>query len=192
MKQNYGWKTDPVWTRNAVVLKLYYIEIKNVTRPAINILERQPKQMKNYLQKLEVRLIREKVVETDRRLNRTITSSRDVFNYFRDLESADREKLIVLYLNGRNRIIAFEVASIGTLDAALVNPREIIKCALLVNAGSLILVHGHPSGDPTPSSEDYEITEALKKAAALFSIKLFDHIIIGDGKYISLADMGRI
>lgn len=99
---------------------------------------------------------------------------------------AIREQLRLIFLNTKNQLIHEEVHQIGTIDQIPIYPREIVKRALDLGAASIILVHNHPSGDPTPSSWDYEITRTIQEAAKFLGIKILDHIIIGKGKYVSI------
>lgn len=106
----------------------------------------------------------------------------------------DREHMWALYLNAQNRLLEVYPVSTGTLTASLVHPREVFKPALLRGAASVIVVHNHPSGDPTPSKEDLELTRQLAKSAALLELRLHDHVIIGNGtgRWVSLAQRGVV
>jgi DNA repair protein RadC len=118
-----------------------------------------------------------------------VRDARDVYEAFREhFEQLDREMFVVLLLDGKNQVLGFNVVSVGSLTAALVHPREVFKPAILANAASLILVHGHPSGDPEPSAEDKAITERLRQAGDLIGIKILDHVVIGDATFHSFAD----
>ena len=120
---------------------------------------------------------------------RRIKGSQDVYKAFREwFDTLDREQFLVILLDEKNRILGFNVVSVGTLNASVVHPREVFKPAILANAASLILLHNHPSGHPEPSSEDNEITRRLKEAGDLLGIKVLDHVIIGDDRYFSFAD----
>jgi len=122
---------------------------------------------------------------------RRITTSRDIYEAFRErFERLDREEFLVVPLDGKNHLRSFHVVSVGTLTASLVHPREVYKLAVLANAAAIVVVHNHPSGDPTPSAEDQAITLRLKQAGDLLGIKLLDHVVIGDGRYFSFADEG--
>jgi len=103
---------------------------------------------------------------------------------------ADTEQLRVLYLDRKNHLIADEVQQEGTVDHTPVYPREVVKRALEVGASSLILVHNHPTGDPTPSSADIEMTKEIVAAARPLRISVHDHVIIGQGRHASLKSMG--
>ena len=100
-----------------------------------------------------------------------------VWHLLRDeMASWDRERFLTLLLDGRHKAIGLEEVSVGTATASLVHPREVFKGVILANAAAFILVHNHPSGDPSPSREDRDVTERLKKASELMGIKLLDHI----------------
>ncbi len=122
-----------------------------------------------------------------------VRNSKEVFDYLyltmRDLKT---EKFKVIYLNSAGQIIGDENLFEGTLNASSVYPREIVKSAVSKNAASLIFVHNHPSGDPTPSESDKAITEDLVYACNTMQIKVLDHIIIGDNRYFSFTDEGLI
>jgi DNA repair protein RadC len=101
------------------------------------------------------------------------------------------EQFRVLFLDTRNRLLADEAQSRGTVNHTPVYPREVVKRALELNATALILVHNHPSGDPTPSNEDVAMTAEVKAAAAL-SLVLHDHIIVGNGRWLSFRQRGLL
>lgn len=109
-----------------------------------------------------------------------------------ELESFAEEHLVMLALDTKNKIIgAFDIST-GSINSSIVHPREVYKRAMLCNACSIIVAHNHPSGDPSPSREDINITTRLKEAGNILGINLIDHIIIGDGSYISLKEKGII
>ena len=107
-------------------------------------------------------------------------------------QGLEREEFACLFLDTRNRIITLETLFQGTLNSATVHPREVVKKALSLNASSLILCHNHPSGDPNPSQADIRITETLKQALELVDINVLDHMIVGQGEIISMAEYGLI
>src|SRR5882672_10419823 len=96
------------------------------------------------------------------------------------LHNADREHLVALFLNAKNRIIGINTVSVGSLTASIVHPREVYKAAILANAAALILGHNHPSADPTPSAEDHAITARLAMVGEALGIRLLDHLIVVD------------
>ncbi len=102
------------------------------------------------------------------------------------------EQFRVLYLNSKNELIADEIQQEGTINAAPVYPREIVRRALDLSATAMILVHNHPSGSPEPSPQDIEVTKQVQRAAEALSIILHDHIIVGYGKNQSLKSLGYI
>lgn len=102
----------------------------------------------------------------------------------------DREHFKCLYLNRKNRLICAENVSVGGLHSSIVHPREVFKPALKRSAASIILAHNHPSGDPTPSQEDINITNRLMEAGVILGISILDHLIIGDNKWVSLKQSG--
>lgn len=109
-----------------------------------------------------------------------------------EMRHLDREHFCALLLNTKHQVVARETISVGTLNSSLVHPRELFKAAIKRSAAALILVHNHPSGDPTPSREDREITDRLKEAGTIIGIDVLDHIIIGDKNFISLKAMGML
>lgn len=122
---------------------------------------------------------------------RPIREPREVFELLRDdVKTWDRERFLTLTLDGAHRILGIEEVSVGALTSAPVPPREVFKGLILVNAAAFVCVHNHPSGDPTPSSEDIAVTRKLREAGELLGIKLLDHLIIGHDRYRSLMEEG--
>lgn len=112
--------------------------------------------------------------------------------YMEDMRHRNREVLVLLLLNTRNRLIKDCTVSEGTVDMTLVSPRELFIEALQNNASSMILLHNHPSGDPSPSGEDIRISRRVYEAGAWIGIELLDHIIIGNNRYCSLKETGSL
>jgi len=106
----------------------------------------------------------------------------------------DREQFCVILLNTKNKIIGLNIVSIGNLSSATVDPREVLKPAILCNASAMILCHNHPSGDLTPSPEDIAITTIIVQASKIMGIQVHEHLIISmhDDRYFSFADHGII
>lgn len=119
------------------------------------------------------------------------TSPEHVFDTFSFLRRETKEYFFAIHLDGKNRICCVDEVSVGSLNQSLVHPREVFKTALLSSAAALILVHNHPTGDPTPSSEDIQITRRLKEVGEIIGVKLLDHIIIGDS-YLSFVSQGLL
>lgn len=97
-----------------------------------------------------------------------------------------------LFLDNRHRVITFEELFQGTINGASVFPREVVKKALSHNAAAVILAHNHPSGVAEPSEADRNITQQLSKALALVDIKVLDHLVVGDGETVSMAERGLV
>ena len=118
-----------------------------------------------------------------------IKSAKDIAKLFiPEMGGLEKEHFRGIYLNSRKKIIKQETIFVGSLNESVVHPREIFKIALDENAAAIILLHNHPSGDPSPSSFDVEITKELIKAGELLGIQVLDHIIIGGKKYVSLKE----
>ena len=123
--------------------------------------------------------------------NRKIRTPADAAILFRQfIGDCDRESFCILCLNTKNEPTAIHQVSIGTLNASLVHPREAFKLAILSNSASVIAAHNHPSGEPTPSPEDIELTQRLRDSGTLLGIDLLDHIILGDGTFLSMKEQG--
>jgi DNA repair protein RadC len=107
------------------------------------------------------------------------------------LRGLDREHFWALVLSTKNRLLRMVEVSVGSLNASIVHPRELFKEAVRVSAASVVVVHNHPSGDPTPSGADLQLTRRLARAGEVLGIELLDHIVIGDGgAHVSLREMG--
>ncbi len=122
-----------------------------------------------------------------------IHSPQDIYmQVFREMYP-DRETFIALYLNTKNRVLKKEIVSFGSINQNIVHPREVYKDAVLLSAASVACAHNHPSGDPTPSREDLDLTERLYKAGEIIGISLLDHVIIGgEGQYYSMKERGNL
>jgi DNA repair protein RadC len=122
-----------------------------------------------------------------------VSSPRDVVNLLMpELRHLEQEVFKALILNTKNKILKIETISVGSLDKAIVRAREVFKPAVRISGACIIGAHNHPSGDPTPSDEDIYISRTLKQSGEILGIDLLDHIIIGDGTYISLKEQGLI
>ena len=121
-----------------------------------------------------------------------LRSPEEVFEYAKDMARLKKEHLRGLYLDTRNKLIRDEVIAIGTLNASLAHPREIFHPAIESHAAAIILVHNHPSGDPSPSKDDIELTEQVYKASRIIEIDILDHVIIAGQDYCSLKERTEI
>lgn len=110
--------------------------------------------------------------------------------YMTEMRFLKKEIFKGIYLSTKNKIIREETLFVGTLTSSPVHPREVLKPAISEGAANIIVMHNHPSGDPTPSHEDVALTKQLSDACDIMGIKLLDHIIIGDGTYISMKEKG--
>ena len=120
-------------------------------------------------------------------------SSQDAFLHFHErLCDYRKEVFLALLLDSKNRLIREVQISEGSLNASIVHPREVFAPVLKESAAAILFVHNHPSGDPTPSREDLDITQRLKQVGDIMGVRVLDHIIIGNGDYVSLADQGLI
>ncbi len=117
-----------------------------------------------------------------------LRSPEEVFQYARDMARLRKENLRGLYLDTRNKLIRDEIIAIGTLNESLASPREIFAPAIQTPAAALILAHNHPSGDPSPSRQDIELTKRVLGASKVLGIDILDHIIIGSEGYFSLRE----
>ncbi len=132
-----------------------------------------------------------RVIGQRREMGTVFKISQDVFeSYFVRLRDEKQEIFTVLLLDSKNRLFKEEVISLGSLNYSIVHPREVYRSAIRESAASVIFLHNHPSGDPSPSKEDMQLTERLVKAGKLLGIRVLDHIIIGEGTYYSFCDQG--
>jgi DNA repair protein RadC len=107
-----------------------------------------------------------------------------------DLKSEPVEKFGIISLNTKNKITGIHIIGIGTIDRLYIEPRDVFMAAMMNNAKSIIAFHNHPSGDPVPSLDDMFLTRRLKEAGQIMCIELLDHIITGEGRYVSFKERG--
>jgi len=112
--------------------------------------------------------------------------------YMEEMRYLKQEHFKVVYFDIKNNILGDRDTTIGTINTTIVHPREVFSEAVKISAASIIVIHNHPSGDPSPSKEDIQVTKRLLEASRILGIDLLDHIIIGDGRYISLKEKGFI
>ncbi len=119
--------------------------------------------------------------------------SQDIFNHYHELlRDEKREVFSCVFLDAKNRFVGEEQISVGTLLSSPVNPREVFRPAIRAAASSIIFVHNHPSGDPTPSADDLNITRRLVEVGKTIGIRVVDHVIVGDNDFYSFADKGLL
>lgn len=124
-------------------------------------------------------------------VDKPVKSPKDVADLLmEDMRYLKKEHMKLVLLNIKCNLISVEEISIGSLNASIVHPREVFSPAIRKSSASIIMVHNHPSGDPTPSKEDTAITARIDEAGRLIGIDLVDHVIIGDGRYISMKEKG--
>lgn len=120
-----------------------------------------------------------------------VTSSADLFRHFHpSLRDLKHELFKVILLDAKNTVLKEATISEGSLTLSIVHPREVFALAIREAAAGVIFLHNHPSGDPAPSSEDRQLTDRLVAAGTLLGIRVLDHVIVGDGRYVSFADEG--
>ena len=140
--------------------------------------------------KYRLALVREGSIPTT--WDKTVREPGDVARLMAPLVAdISQESFWLILLDGRNKVAGITLISLGSLTAALVHPREVFKPAIAGSAAALVLLHNHPSGDPSPSAEDIALTRRLSEVGELVGIKVLDHLVIGEGgSYRSLADDG--
>ncbi len=106
------------------------------------------------------------------------------------LEGRPHEEFLVVFLDAKHRPTGYQVVSVGSLTLSIVEPREAFKAAVCMNAAAVIFCHNHPSGDPTPSQEDRALTKRLVESGDLLGIRVLDHVVLGEDRYVSFADEG--
>lgn len=119
---------------------------------------------------------------------RVVSGPGDAFRLVRDLGRARKEHLVALYLDAQNHLLLRETVSVGSLNTTRTHPREVFQPAIACSAMGLILAHNHPSGSLTPSQEDVDFTRAIRRAAEILGIGLYDHLIVTASGYVSLKE----
>lgn len=139
-------------------------------------------------------------IELGRRMSASRIGERVVIRSPRDaaellaeqLRYLQKEHFVCLFLNTKNQVIAQETLSIGSLNASIVHPREVFRAAIKYGSASIVCAHNHPSGDPAPSPEDIAITKRLVESGRIVGIDVLDHIVVGDGHFVSLKEQGMM
>ncbi|WP_259424799.1 JAB domain-containing protein [Bacillus velezensis] len=139
---------------------------------------------------VSIRLVKEASLHY---LERSVKSPEDAYRLLKQfLKDIDREYFLVVCLDTKNQPTAINVCHIGSLNASIVHPREVLKPAILSNSASIIVAHNHPSNDSSPSREDIEVTKRLVRAGSILGIEILDHLIICDNNFTSLKEKGEI
>ena len=121
---------------------------------------------------------------------RSLTCTSELLNFAKDLQDSDIEKMLTLYLDAQNQLLCIQVMK-GTVNQAVIYPREVIRHALLVGSSAIIIMHNHPSGQVRPSDADIRITKTIQESAKLLELLVHDHIIIGsEGRFFSFREEG--
>ena len=118
-----------------------------------------------------------------------ISCTSELLDFARNLQDSDIEKMLTLYMDAQNKVICIQIMS-GTVNQAVVYPREVIRHALLAGSSAIILIHNHPSGEVRPSEADIRLTKHIQEAAKYLDVLVHDHIIIGDNKFFSFREEG--
>lgn len=117
-----------------------------------------------------------------------INDAKDAAAQLSDMRDLKKEHFVVLYLNAKNQLVHKETISMGTLNANLVHPREVFEPALKYSAAQIVAAHNHPSGDPKPSEDDFELTKRLTEAGKMMGIEVMDHVIISKNSHFSFKE----
>lgn len=152
-------------------------------------LRRKPirfRQIKAVYETLEIREEVAQYIQADKRYS----SPEQVSQLFSFLLCETKEYFFTIHLDGKNRIVCLDCVSVGSLNQSVVHCREVYKTALVSSAAAIILVHNHPSGDPSPSQEDISITRRLKEAGEIIGIRVLDHVIVGSDGMCSFVERG--
>jgi DNA repair protein RadC len=137
---------------------------------------------------VSLRIVRDSGVLVERKCIRSPLDLADLM--MSRMQDLDREVLVAVHLSTRNDVLSIENVCVGTLNSSHVRVADVFKGAILANAAAIIFCHNHPSGDPLPSPEDVSLTKTLVAAGELLDIEVLDHLIIGNGRFISLKERG--
>ena len=140
---------------------------------------------------VQCQLVREKTITYDfKNISKPSDGAKIIKAY---IGNSDRENFIIACLDARNNITAIHTVSVGSINETRAHPREVFKIAILANSASIIIAHNHPSGDPSPSEEDVNVTRRITNAGKILGIEVLDHIVIGDDEqYFSFKENGLI
>lgn len=138
---------------------------------------------------VKLKVVKESVLEYDVNINSPQVAASLIQKMIGD---SDRENLVLVCLDTKNKPTSVQILSTGSLNASLLHPREVFKSVLLSNSASFIIGHNHPSGDLTPSQEDIRITKRLIEVGQLMGIELMDHLIVSDTSFMSMREKGTV
>ena len=144
-----------------------------------------------YIREISVRYTRKRV-EGKEVAHATLTGPEKVHALFKHLEDETKEKLIAIAVDTKHKLICYELVALGSLNSVYLRPAEVLRVGVLVNAFALIVVHNHPSGDPSPSENDKSFTQRLNRSCKDMGIELLDHVIIGSDTFFSFAEKGLL
>jgi len=136
-------------------------------------------------------ILREEKIEYKNRSIMPVKSPAQAIDAAKELKNMEQECCCVLNLSSKNNLISSEIVTLGLLNSCLMHPREIFKQAIIKNASAIVLLHNHPSGDPTPSKEDIKITKNMIEAGKIIGIDVLDHIIVGN-TFLSMREEGVV
>ena len=143
-----------------------------------------------YVKAYSVQLVRDSSVKVETRLADSSEKIAPIVRAY--IGETPKEHFVVLFMDARNRIIGINTASVGPLNASLCHPREVFQAAILASAAGIVVSHNHPSGDPTPSPEDREVTRRLVRAGEILGIPLLDHVIVTADSFYSFRTQGLL
>lgn len=181
-----------VGTKNGKLLReLDKIGIRKLAESTLEEYKQIPGVTENIAYKLNALFTLAKKLHASKRTDvEVIRSPADAAALLSYLRYEKQEHFVCLYLNTKNEVLSRRTIFIGSLNSSIVHPREIFKEAYRVSAASVILAHQHPSGNPTPSEEDVEVTKRIMDSGVILGIDVLDHIIIGDNTFVSLKEKG--
>lgn len=188
-------------TRNQTALQLAQFFLSRKEKNLLNLVNMRPEEMKEIpgigqVKAAQLKCIAElaeRIAKTSRLRDVRLNEPASVAGYYMEsLRHKTKENLLSAMFDARSNLLGEEIISVGTVTNALVSPREIFMKAMEYRAAHIVLLHNHPSGDPTPSEADLAVTRRVEEGGKLLEIVLADHIIIGDNRYISFRENGLL
>ena len=142
-----------------------------------------------YIREIEIRY-KKRRIKANGPVDKPLTDPRRVYELFADLQNEAKEKLITISLDAKLKLLCFEVVAIGAVNSIYTRPVEVLRAAIPLNPYGIIVVHNHPSGDPTPSRDDEKFTSNLLINTTSLGLEFYDHVIIGNDGYFSFSESG--